>query len=63
MTSTDLITAAPWIGFVAALAAVCYRLHRSRRAVSRRGPADLEPARRNPQEASCPEKNSPTRGR
>jgi hypothetical protein len=50
MISTDLIVAAPWIVFGAALVAVCVQLLRSRRAE--------RPARRpaQTQEEQCPEK-------
>jgi uncharacterized membrane protein len=40
MTGMDLIALAPWVFFAAALAVICLRLRRSRRAAARRrGPA------------------------
>jgi len=64
MTEIDLIAAGPWILFGIALAAVCLRLARSRRATARRNPAGHEPAvHRDHEEASCPEKNTAGRRR
>lgn len=65
MTGMDLIALAPWVFFGAALAVVCLRLRRSRRAAARpRPPAGQEPPDRPyGQEAACPEKNSRTRPR
>ncbi len=55
MTEIDLIAAGPWILFGIALAAVFFRLARSRRAAARRNPAGHEPAaHRDDEEASCP---------
>ena len=64
MTGIDLIAAGPWILFGIALAAVCFRLLRSRRAAFRHGPADQELAcHRDPQDTQCSEKNSSSRRR
>ena len=64
MTEIDLITVTPWLLFGVVLAAVCFRLARSRRAVSRRNPAGREPAvHHNPQETACSEKNTAARRR
>jgi hypothetical protein len=64
MTEIDLIAAGPWILFCIVLAAVCFRLARSRRAASQRNPAGHEPAvHRDDEEASCPQKNTTGRRR
>ena len=66
MTEIDLIAVTPWLLFGVVLAAVCFRLARSRRASSRsrRNPADREPAvHHNPQETACSEKNTAARRR
>jgi hypothetical protein len=63
MTGTDLIVAAPWIIFAAALAVVCIRLFRARRAsrrhASRRAAAQAQPERcPHPQGTQCPKNNA-----
>jgi len=62
MTGTDLIVAAPWIIFAAALAVVCIRLFRARRA-SRRDAAKAQPERcPHPQGTQCPKNNAQAPG-
>jgi hypothetical protein len=67
MTGTDLIVAAPWIIFAAALAVVCIRLFRARRAsrqhASRRDATKAESERcPHPQGTQCPNNNAQAPG-
>jgi hypothetical protein len=63
MTGTDLIVAAPWIIFAAALTVVCIRLFHARRTsrqqAARRDAAEQQPeGSPHPQGTQCPNNNA-----
>ena len=67
MTGTDLIVAAPWIIFAAALTVVCIRLvrarHAARQQASQRDSSEPEAERSpQPQGTQCPNKNAQAPG-